>query len=185
MTVSANWKANSFIAKLREEHRYAFNCLVELIKKGCDPNDLVPLLSILGQKKAHLFADWDKNFGGKNPDDLRQFAKEIEGTAKRIQKFNSTQAGWAAFIAASKDSPLFNIPYLLRKYSATLIALASIGGPKKAFARNEHRRNVVRHVKQATGRYYDNEIAALIAAVEDNPEYSRRAHIRWRHDNMK
>jgi hypothetical protein len=185
MTSSAHWTANSFVRNLRQRDLYAFNCLRELIEQGCSTDKLVPLLSLLGQPEAHIFADWSKNFGGKNSVDLRNFAGKIKAMAKSIRQFNSTQAGWAAFVASGEDSPLLNIPCLLQQYAERLRALASLGGPKKAFARNEHRRNVVRNVKQATGSYHDKEVAAIIAAVENNSEYSRGAHIRWRNANLK
>jgi hypothetical protein len=60
------------------------------------------------------------------------------------------------------------------------IAVRAEADARVAPRRTEIRRELVVYVRQTTNQFHDEQVSALIAGVEDQPNYSGDAHKQWR-----
>ena len=118
---------------------------------------------------------------------LKSSIKKIRDCAGEIKTLESTKL-WALMLdVRSQYSPGSQfVPWskVLESYADTWSYVISKVGPKKHPFGVNAKAMLVAHVKEATGRWHDAEVSALIAAATGNP-YDADTHRQWRRENEK
>ena len=161
--------------------RRALYSLELLVKRRCER---IRILSILKNIREPLFGDtWEDTFGMSRRK-LNEFIKRLHGYAEDVEKHNR---GWQQFLLSGLNSRavdlLLQLPELLRLYAHHLDTWRQKAGPKRHPLQNVGRCFLVNYVKTTTGRYCDEEVADVLAAILDNRNYDASRHGRWRRKN--
>jgi hypothetical protein len=111
--------------------------------------------------------------------------QRIDKCAALIDSLNAPQIrGLMAGVTGQPALALLTLPTTMRRYTAwfrgDLLAHVS---ERKHENRDLGLCQLVRYVKERTGRWRDREVSALVAAVLNNTNYSTDAHKDWRSRN--
>lgn len=157
--------------------------LQALVDAGCDRKELV-----IAMELAFLADESWETFVGM---DLRRFKKEIgqiRTCADVIDRLNRSELIYRLSIehpdpwfVGIHESP--TLPERLRQYANLLDHRRKVFGPKRKIRTHTWKAWIVAHVMEDTKKPHDHEVASLLAAVLDDPEYSDKAHQAWRLKN--
>jgi hypothetical protein len=166
-------------AKIQEiiaEDSEAASSFKTLCEVGCDKDELLWL--ILGCLFPPGYKSAEDVLGLSSPK-LAATAKRIESCAGNIQTINENSI-FGRFLRVSIDSRLVSLPSDLRTYSSLLREAARSFGHRTHSFLNIYKARMVDHVRHATGKFHDREIAALVAVITDKPGYAALEHGKWR-----
>jgi hypothetical protein len=173
-------KTLSDVGRVLEEH-LAYQHLEVLVDAGCDRQQLLIALNLV------FLADeesWE-TLVGTSLRGFKKAIKEIEACAGLIERLNGTHLMYRVSIehrdprfVGIRESP--TLPEKLREYAKNLDSLRDPYGPKRKIRAHTWKASIVAIVKESTGKDYDRQVSALIAAVLDNGDYSEKAHQAWR-----
>jgi hypothetical protein len=157
-------------------------------KKGCVPEILAILFALL--RWSPPFEDfWLKVYGG--PDDRRRVQKNLEKTAKAIERLFALPISLEDDEVISKLSKIGRISpgklsSELRFYSRLLNMMDSI--PRETQIRSLAdfgKFCLTEYVKQATRHFRDRNVSGLVAEAIGPADYNEVAHRMWRSRNFK
>jgi len=157
--------------------------LQALVDAGCKRNEVMSLLEL---------AFWtDESWKQLVEMDLPRFKREIRQIrhcADIIDRLNrsdliyhaSIESQLPQFVGLHKSRTL---PEQLREYADALDSLRRLFGPKPKPRRHAWKAWIVGVVTEDTKAPHDRDVSSLIGAVLDDPEYSEKAHQKWRLDH--
>jgi hypothetical protein len=160
----------------------------ELHANGCVPELLAILVAFL--RWSPTFEDfWSKVYGGS--EDRRRLSKSLEKTARRFERL------FLFSIQLEDKIPILKFEKLGRINPARLVSELRMYARMLDFIDRLPRETQTRsladfgkfslteYVKQATGRFRDRNVSALVAEAIGSPDYNEVAHRMWRSRNFK
>ncbi len=169
----------------------AYAALRKLVAAGCEESNLLGRLSLLRDSND----SWESLVGQAYPGvrDLRKrlqsSIKTIRDCAAEIKRLESTWLWELMLMVRSQNSPVPDAQFapwsqVLEFYAHIWSDTISKIGPKTHPFQSEAKASLVAYVKEATGRWHDEEVSELIAAATGNP-YETHTHLQWRRANDK
>lgn len=157
--------------------------LEALVRLECDKGYLLACLQTISSGGFGL-DDWRK-LTGKDLRSLKDAINRFRQCASEIASINSHTFGLLLLQMGAKDLRL--LPKRLQIYAAHLEATTKDSGPRKHPEHHAAKFFLVKHVKERTRRWCDEEVSALINAVRDKTDrdkiYDAAAHKDWRRKN--
>jgi len=163
-------------------------CFIELSKKKCTPEVLAAILALY--RHSALFQRiWTFLVG--DPRKRQRVSNALEKAALMIEDvFQDVLAAEDDDVRAQYVDrgriPLSRLTSELRFYCGFLGMAESISSETETHSLREFLKYLlVGYIKRATGRFHDREVSALLAELDDAPNFNERAQSMWRSRNYK
>jgi len=163
-------------------------CFIELSQKECTPEVLAAILALY--RHSPLFERiWASLVG--DPRKRQRVAKALEKAALRIEDvFRDVLAAEDDHVRAQYVDmgriPLSRLTSELRFYSWLMGMAGHISSETETRSLREFLKYLlVGYIKRATGRFHDREVSALLAELDNAPNFNERAQSMWRSRNYK
>jgi hypothetical protein len=154
-----------------------------LVGAGCTRNEVISLLELAFWTEE----SWKQLVGMGLPRFKREIEK-IRHSADIVGRLNRSELIYHATIEIQLPQfvQLHNpqiLPEQLREYADALDYLRTVFGPRRKPRSHAWKAWIVAVVTEDTKAPHDHEVSSLIGAVSNDPDYSEKAHQKWRLDH--
>jgi hypothetical protein len=155
--------------------------LQNLVALGCNKAELIGYLGSI--EWANRRETWGR-LTGMLPKRLREVTvKNLRKIAEEVASLNSKLGFFLEEMGHPNDYR--RLPILLLDYAKDLETLSRTGGEKRHPLLRDLKCELVRYVKEKTGRICDNEVSGLLSDCLNDPSYDATSHHTWRRKYCK
>jgi hypothetical protein len=171
------------IERILQNHA-ALPALQKLVDDGCDRVEVLAALAI-----SFVTDETWKTLIGMELREFQRALKQIKTCADMIDRLNGTDLVYG--LAVERLDPLFvalhqspTLSERLREYVGVLELRRMQFGPKRKIRAHVWKAHIMAIVIEDARSPHDKEVSAIVGAVMDHPNYSEKAHQKWRLDNQ-